>query len=204
MNLKNTSNGRKASQKKGFTPTPQLGVISRVSFKIQRFIKTLAFSGNFLNKSQRYKNTTPSLVSGFTLIELLTSIAIIGILAAIIITSLSSSRIKANDTKIKAQLSRFRSAAELYFDNQNPIGYGPTTSSCSSGLFGSTSTSDGNPNSYINIANLPGTPAVVCGAVNNAYAVKIESPEGGYWCVDSTNRLIKISGSIGSPVTVCP
>ena len=52
--------------------------------------------------------------SGFTLIELLVVIAIIGILASVIIASLSSARGKSADAKIKSQLNSMRAQAMLY------------------------------------------------------------------------------------------
>jgi len=72
-----TNNIQNLQNESGFTPTPKLGVIPCVSFKIQQFIKSLTFSGNSLSKSRRHKNTMPSLVSGFTIVETLVSIFII-------------------------------------------------------------------------------------------------------------------------------
>ena len=57
---------------------------------------------------------------GFTLIELLVVIAIIGILASIVVVSLSDQSDKASDVKVKANLRQLPSIAVLYkTDNPN-------------------------------------------------------------------------------------
>ncbi len=55
--------------------------------------------------------------AGFTLIELLVVIAIIGILASVILASLTSARAKANDVNRKATIHQMQTALEEYYSD---------------------------------------------------------------------------------------
>lgn len=65
----------------------------------------------------------------FTLIELLVVLAIIGILAAMIIASLSGARARARDATRKSDLRQVKTALEMYFNDieKYPTGVGVGT-----------------------------------------------------------------------------
>jgi prepilin-type N-terminal cleavage/methylation domain-containing protein len=70
------------------------------------------------------------MLRGFTLIELLIVIAIIGILASVILASLSTARAKSRDAKRVAEVGQIQKALELYYYDNNqtypsttPTGY---------------------------------------------------------------------------------
>lgn len=106
---------------------------------------------------------------GFTLIELLVVIAIIGILAAIVLVSLSGARNKARDARIMADMNQIRSAAELY---NNEVG---NYNGISTPELATLSIDIHAQNDWPTFAT---TSTTYC-----AYA-KLNS--GNYWCVDST------------------
>lgn len=54
---------------------------------------------------------------GFTLIELLVVIAIIGLLASIVMVSVSAARVRGRDGKRIGDLNQFAKALELFFDD---------------------------------------------------------------------------------------
>ena len=141
---------------------------------------------------------------GFSLVELLIVITIIGILSTIILNSLSNSRAKAYDSKVKQQLSGFRTATEIYFANQSPNGYGPATIGCDGGIFNNVDAPNGTPGLYIEDGNLPDFVDIKCSSTDSAYAVKATLYSGNeYWCVDNKGTSRMISGPIGGPETMC-
>jgi type IV pilus assembly protein PilA len=146
------------------------------------------------------KNNT----KGFTLIELLVVIAIIGILAATVLASLSSARGKANDAKVKAQLSNLRAAAESYYST---VGSYTAGADCTAGMFSASDTnavSAGIP-ALVAATNYAGqTP--VCLSTGSAWAVfsTLPSTTSLAWCVDSTGASKQLSSVPGAAVSVCP
>ena len=81
------------------------------------------------------KNTFVKNKKGFTLIELLVVISIIGLLSSIVLASLNTTRVKAADTAIKADLKGIATSAEIEYATlgykYNTTGVAVTSSSCS-------------------------------------------------------------------------
>ncbi|HUO55952.1 MAG TPA: type II secretion system protein [Candidatus Paceibacterota bacterium] len=139
-----------------------------------------------------YKRGQVSKVRGFTLIELLVVIAIIGILAAIVLVSLSSARAKGVTAAVQDQLDAARSAAEVYASNNNNSYAGVCTST---GGLASITVAAGNPTGV----------AATCrdGAAGWLLFAATSTGATSGECVDATGAL-KYEGSAPASGTACP
>ena len=126
---------------------------------------------------------------GFTLIELLVVIAIIGILASVVLGSLTSARAKGADAAIQQSIGNMRAEAELYYDSIGNNSY--------VGMCGNNNILDG-----VNAADTANGPTgiVTCvdgGMVTNAWAIEAQlvADPTEYYCVDSTGASEVTTGS---------
>ena len=106
---------------------------------------------------------------GFTLIELLVVIAIIGILASVVLASLSSARNKGKDTAVKSQLASMRAQAELYYSTNQDSYLGICTAATTvNGFAGAAGDASG-----------PGLIKATQEAVGVVAAVQVAATDGG-------------------------
>ena len=146
---------------------------------------------------------------GFTLIELLVVVAIIGILASVVLSSLNTARAKGADAAIKANLANIRAQAELVYDGNTPNSY---SGLCANTVVSTQTTAAANAlgGTVINALGTAGTATtVVChvAADNSAWAVSsgTKVTPANSWCVDSTGSSKALVGIfLAANVTVCP
>jgi prepilin-type N-terminal cleavage/methylation domain-containing protein len=158
-----------------------------------------------------------NLKKGFTLIELLVVVAIIGILASVVLSSLNTARGKGSDAAVKANLAGMRAQAELYYDGTGNGKYNAAAGSSlgatgaagavcglNTGMF-----SDANITQAIAqvAAQMDSTSTMTCtvDSTGQKWAVSITKLKGAAttWCVDNSgwSKAGATSGASGTPGT---
>lgn len=147
---------------------------------------------------------------GFTLIELLVVIAIIGILASVVMVSVSSARAKGADAAIKANLDGIRKEADLFYDDElrGNGGYGGVFAAATCAATSGTLFEDAKiAEQYTVAATVSGLPAnCVSDDDEWAVAVPLKSDPAIAWCVDSAGaakEVTDISVDLGFAGNAC-
>ncbi len=161
---------------------------------------------------------------GFTLIELLVVIAIIGILASVVLASLSSARNKGKDAAVRSQLASMRAQAEIFYATaesyvgicSGDIANAPGAFGGAGGLLTAVSASVGVPNT-LNITNTTAGNAttspysVTCHSIVDAWAAEaplvsvtaVAPATVKMYCVDSAGASKEEDAAMLADATAC-
>lgn len=132
---------------------------------------------------------------GFTIVELLITIAIIGILAAVVIGSLNDAREEGLGAKVKSELVLLTKRAKIE-ESQN-LTYDVV---CGSNSF---STSTEVLRIITSIERFSPEP-VVCNSTTARYAVSAAISSSTYWCVDSEGFSEEVPSQLAAADFACP
>lgn len=147
-----------------------------------------------------------NLKKGFTLIELLVVVAIIGILAAVILTNMTQARNRGTDAAVKTNLRNAVNQGEIFF-NTNTAVPNSYTSVCTNGTVGGAKGVGGFVLVAARAASLSSytinttgtTTTATCNDSANAWAAEVPlATPGQMWCVDNTGKSKQESTSIGA------
>ena len=159
----------------------------------------------------------------FTLIELLIVVAIIGILSAVVLASLSGAKSQGNDTALKADLATIETQATLYYGigntycelgnssciNNPNIVFASGSAGCTTvgSVFNDDSTTIDSPiGTAITAAvkDVGGSSSkVVCQIRSQQFLAAGKLTNGTWWCVDWTGTST-VEASIAASKTSCP
>jgi prepilin-type N-terminal cleavage/methylation domain-containing protein len=150
---------------------------------------------------------------GFTLMELLVVIAIIGVLAAVVLASLSTSRSKGVDSNIRANLANATSQAQLFNDLATPNSFEGVCNTVDSTAAGRQVAAA--ERTYRNaVGTYADTTASTwntaqCHDSTSAWAaiVPLSASENGSvvaWCVDSSGASRQVNAVLGAGAYACP
>lgn len=141
---------------------------------------------------------TQKLHRGFTLIELLVVIAIIGILASVVLASLSTARDKGTDAAIQQSVSNVRSQAEIYGNRvDGSINYDGL---CDDAGVDQIETSIASKN-----GGTVGTDPYCAENDDDEWVFAASLVQGGYICADSSGFSVSsTTGTLPTTGTQCP
>lgn len=149
---------------------------------------------------------------GFTLIEMLVVVFIIGVLAAGVLASISSSKARGSDTGVKAEIGTIATQATLYYGIANQYqdagvtNYNGGTATCGVNATGNTVFYDSTnidldqpiKNAIIQLEkDVKSGSSPVCRSKTDSYLVMGQLSNGNWYCADST-----ASTTFGGPVEV--
>lgn len=136
-------------------------------------------------QQQPPKNNNKSLIIGLVVGCLVIFIVIVGILTAIVLTSMNSSRSKAKDAQIKSNIQSLKNSAEIYNEINNTYKGWTADSKISSSIQQS------------------GSDVVIQGLGDKTYVIYAKLPSNQkLYCIDSTGFSGEVS-TISSTKTSC-
>lgn len=135
---------------------------------------------------------------GFTLIELLVVIAIIGVLASVILVSVTTARQKSADSAIKANIDQLRKEADFFFDDElrGNGTYGSTFTAAACDTTAGTLFADPKiAEQYNAAATASGLPANCVSDDDDEWAVSVplKTDPSIAWCADSAGTAKEVT-----------